>query len=199
MNKHIVNVFIFSAGAAIGSVITWKLIETKYRQIAQEEIDSVKEVFARRKKEEEVSKEDEPMDENKTEDDEPYKLPDNVNELYAKILGKEGYTEEKGGVEKMPVINPRIITPEEFAENSAYDTVSLTYYEDDVYEDEWGIIYSKDDIDATVGLDAVNHFGEYEADSVFVRNDEMLCDYEILRDTRTYRETYGKDPDTVDD
>nr|DAD58006.1 MAG TPA: hypothetical protein [Caudoviricetes sp.] len=198
MNKSIVNVLIFAAGAAIGSVATWKFVETKYKRIAQEEINSVKEVFSRRKTEDSI--EAEPVGKNTVdENDEPYKLPDNVNELYAKILGREGYTEKKGGVEEMPVINPRIITPEEFAENPAYDTVSLTYYEDDVYEDEWGVIYSKDDIEATVGLDAVNHFGEYEDDSVFVRNDDMLCDYEILRDTRTYRETYGKDPDTVDE
>lgn len=194
MNKSIVNVLIFAAGAAIGSVATWKFVETKYKRIAQEEIDSVKEVFSRRKTEEPPAEV-----ESAVEDDEPYKLPDNVNELYAKILGREGYTEKKGGVEEMPVVNPRIITPEEFAENPAYDTVSLTYYEDNVYEDEWGVIYDKDDIEATVGLDAVTHFGEYEEDSVFVRNDEMLTDYEILRDTRTYRETYGKDPDTVDE
>lgn len=199
MNKSIVNVLIFAAGAAIGSVATWKFVETKYKRIAQEEIDSVKEVFSRRKKEE-ASEEVEPKAESNTEeDDEPYKLPDNVNELYAKVLGREGYIEEKGGVEEMHVANPRIITPEEFAENPAYDTVSLTYYEDDVYEDEWGVVYDKDEIEATVGLDAITHFGEYEEDSVFVRNDDILCDYEILRDTRTYRETYGKDPDTVDE
>lgn len=199
MNKSIVNVLIFAAGAAIGSAVTWKFVETKYKRIAQEEIDSVKEVFSRRKKEETVEEATPPTEDVSEEPDDPYKIPDNVNELYTKILGREGYTEEKGGVEKMPVENPRIITPEEFAENPAYDTVSLTYYEDDVYEDEWGVIYSKEDIKETVGLDAVNHFGEYEEDSVFVRNDEMLTDYEILRDTRTYRETYGKDPDTVDE
>lgn len=199
MSKSMVNILIFAAGAAVGSLATWKFVETKYKRIAQEEIDSVKEVFYRWKKEK-VSEESEQVSENNTNEDEnPYKLPDNVNELYAKILGKEKYTEEKGGAEEMPVINPRIITPEEFAENPAYDTISFTYYEDDVYEDEWGVVYSKDDIEASVGLDAVNHFGEYEEDSVFVRNDDMMCDYEILRDTRTYRETYGKDPDTMDE
>ena len=38
--------FLFTAGAAIGSVVTWKLVKTKYEQIAQEEIDSVKEEYA---------------------------------------------------------------------------------------------------------------------------------------------------------
>ena len=47
MNRTISNAFIFVAGAAIGSLATWKFIETKYRRIAQEEIDSVKEAFSR--------------------------------------------------------------------------------------------------------------------------------------------------------
>lgn len=38
--------FLFAAGAAIGSVVTWKLVKTKYEQIAQEEIDSVKDEYA---------------------------------------------------------------------------------------------------------------------------------------------------------
>ena len=45
MNSTLSKVLIFAAGAAIGSAVTWKLIKEKYERIAQEEIDSVKEVF----------------------------------------------------------------------------------------------------------------------------------------------------------
>lgn len=38
--------FLFTAGAVIGSVVTWKLVKTKYERIAQEEIDSVKKEYA---------------------------------------------------------------------------------------------------------------------------------------------------------
>ena len=37
MNK----LFIFSLGAAAGSLLTWKLIEKKYKDLADEEIASV--------------------------------------------------------------------------------------------------------------------------------------------------------------
>ena len=50
MSKSMVNILIFAAGAAVGSLATWKFVETKYKRIAQEEIDSVKEVFYRWKK-----------------------------------------------------------------------------------------------------------------------------------------------------
>lgn len=39
------NVFIFLGGAAIGSLITWKYVETKYKKLAEEEIASVKELY----------------------------------------------------------------------------------------------------------------------------------------------------------
>ena len=42
------NVLIFLSGAAIGSVVTWKIIEKKYKDLADEEIESVKETFKTR-------------------------------------------------------------------------------------------------------------------------------------------------------
>ena len=43
------NLLYFVTGAAIGSVVTWKLIEKKYKDLADEEIESVKETFKNRK------------------------------------------------------------------------------------------------------------------------------------------------------
>ena len=40
MNK-LWGVFIFAAGAAIGSVVTWKIVKRKYERRAQEEIEWV--------------------------------------------------------------------------------------------------------------------------------------------------------------
>lgn len=42
MGDKIVKLLIFGIGAAIGSVVTWKLVKTKYERIADEEIESVK-------------------------------------------------------------------------------------------------------------------------------------------------------------
>ena len=38
----------FATGAIVGSVVTWCFVKKKYERIAQEEIDSVKEVFAKK-------------------------------------------------------------------------------------------------------------------------------------------------------
>ena len=35
-----------------------------------------------------------------------------------------------------------------------------------------------------------SHFGEYEEDTVFVRNNDLKCDYEILRTIEDFEERY---------
>ena len=56
------SVLIFTAGAVIGSLITWKLVKTKYENIANEEIASVKETFSKYNKCENESEDEEPED-----------------------------------------------------------------------------------------------------------------------------------------
>ena len=43
-------VFAFSLGAAVGAVVSWRVLKTKYEQIADDEIADVKERFYRRLK-----------------------------------------------------------------------------------------------------------------------------------------------------
>ena len=82
-------------------------------------------------------------------------------------------------------IGPYVISPKEFDEEG-YETISLTYYADGVLADEQN--FPIEDIEDTVGNDALNSFGEYEDDSVFVRDDDKGIDYEILLDNRKYSE-----------
>lgn len=190
MKRKITNVIIFAAGLAIGSVVSWKMLEGKYKKIAQEEIDSVKEVFSKKQKipvektEETVS--NVPRVDNVT-----------VNE-YEKIVSDAGYskTEDKKGGNVM-VDRPYVITPNEFGEFYDYDTESLTYYADGVVADDFNNVI--DDIDNIIGEDSLNHFGEYEDDSVFVRNDALRTDYEILLDEREYSSVIPISPDQVID
>lgn len=75
---------------------------------------------------------------------------------------------------------PYVIPPEEYGEIYEYDTRNLTYYDNGVLTDEDDNVI--DDVENLIGEDALNHFGDYEEDSVHVRNDRLKVDYEILRD-----------------
>lgn len=204
MNSTLKGVLIFVLGAAAGSLATWKLIEKKYKDIAQEEIDSVKDTFSKMKKNEYPDKlEDYPdFEEFDDSDDEEPKSEQKIDRNnkpdiveYAKILSESGYTnyadrqdkKEKKGVEPVEYERPYVISPDEFGEKDGYENVTLTYYADGVLTDYFDNVISN--IDEVVGFDSLDHFGEYEDDAVFVRNEKMETDYEILRDLRDFNES----------
>lgn len=156
----------FIVGTVTGSIVTWYLLKDKYEALAQEEIDSVKEVFLRREQELKDQSVKKTVAEGiKDADKEKPDLKE-----YAERLKKEGYTRYS-----------------DFgSDEEEYEQISLTYYADGVLADENDEVI--EDVEDAVGIDSLNHFGEYEDDSVFVRNDARKCDYEILLDQRTYSE-----------
>lgn len=174
------NVVIFVVGAAVGSAVTWKLLKTKYEQIAQEEIDSVKEAFSKRFTPEDSNGPQESGESQMTLNEYSEKLKEMK---YANDLAM-AEKEKKGVIIDMNKSEPYVISPEEFGELDDYDAISLNYYADGVLTDDWDNVI--EDVDDMVGLDSLNHFGEYEDDSVFVRNERDKADYEILLDTRNF-------------
>lgn len=188
MNKSLLsNIVIFATGAALGSVVTWKLIENKYKKIADEEIESVKEVYSRKYGTPEDHKDYVVI---------PSKY-DNQNDIseYAAMINDLGYTNKsdgEGGAEDMDddCDMPYLIEPEEFGEKDGYDTESWTYYADGVVTDEYGEVQTTSEIANHIGKDFYKHYGEYEDDSVHIRNDVYECDYEVLKDLRNYYDVY---------
>lgn len=190
MNDKLSSVIIFCGGVFIGGFLTWDFFKTKYEKIADEEIASVKETFEHR----------EPRP------DKNYKVEKALkgNDAYINIIDSNSYrnysntsieTDKKGGTADMELKQPYVITPEQYEDNVDYTKVSLTWYNDEVLEDDWGNVLDPDDV---IGSDALKTFGQYEKDSVFVRDDDEQIDYEVLLDTRSYKETYGHDPVEAD-
>lgn len=190
MNDKLSSVIIFCGGVFIGGFLTWDFFKTKYEKIADEEIASVKETFEHRE----------------SRPDKNYKVEESLkgNDAYINIIDSNSYrnysnteieTDKKGGTADMELKQPYVITPEQYEDNVDYTKVSLTWYSDEVLEDDWGNVLDPDDV---IGSDALKTFGQYEKDSVFVRDDDEQIDYEVLLDTRSYKETYGHDPVEAD-
>lgn len=198
------NFAMFLAGATVGAAGAWLYCKRYYEQIAQEEIDSVKAAFAERKPDlPKNTQSDNVNTDNKQKADMAKLKPDLVN--YMAKIKEQGYTnysahsEKSANVKKEDeamVDEPYVISPEEYGEGS-YTTISLTYYSDGTLADDEDEIV--EDIEDTVGSDFAEHFGDYEEDSVFIRNDRLRCDYEILRDNRSYADVAGIDPDNTED
>lgn len=191
MNKLLSKTLIFAAGVVIGSVATWAVIKDKYAKIAQEEIDSVKEVFSRREKEESESRKTVESGQMIVKGFEAgtFNVAEAVKKAYenraAAYTSNEVKKPEKEEIDD--VERPYVIPPEEFGELD-YETVSLTYYEDGVLTDDMDNVI--EDVDDIIGEESLEHFGEYEDDSVFVRNDARETDYEILADSRRFSDIH---------
>lgn len=211
MNYKFINVLMFAAGAAVGSAVTWKVVKTRYERIAREEIESVTESFADRfgtpkdgKGGQSVCDTECPGQinwdelEDLDEDDEDPE-PDPVTmQQYEQLV--YNYSSEKGGAEPMAdntAKPPYVISPYDFGELDGYDEIELTYYADGTLEDEdHSIVRNADEL---IGPKALNTFGEYEDDSVFVRNERLKTDFQILKDYRTYEQARSIGPGQVDD
>lgn len=198
LNK-LITVAAFGLGAALGSVVTWKIVDGYYAKIAQEEIESVKRAFRRREEKSrtfEESGSDIFVDDN---------IPQDSNDEVVETTSNEesdeeiGYLSDDDEPTRFPKTTdwsgedhwirdlkpePYIIDDDEFASLPDYAVVPLTYYADKILADDQGIII--EDIDRIVGDEAMLKLSEKSA--VYVRNDMIKCDYEITEDERGYFE-----------
>lgn len=172
------NVLFFTAGAVIGSLVTWKIINEKCEKRINEEVESIRELY-----------EKDQAEDAEDEDNEYEELDD--EEKYEQIISESKYRQYQPEKEKEEevddnMIDPYVIIPEEFDENG-YETMTLFYFADGVlaYGDTNEAV---ENVGELVCEDFAEHFGEYEDDSVFVRNDNLRIDFEILKDNRNYSE-----------
>lgn len=162
----------FIIGGALGSVVTWKVIEKKYKDLADEEIQSVVEKYNEMSKE--LSNSDIVGQPEKN-------IYDDTVELYnGGII--DNIVDEKPKYEDTIFV----ISPDEFGE-AGNKMVSYTYYDsDNILVDENNEIIEQPEL--IIG-DALKHIGDYEDDCVHVRNELLGFDYEILKSEKKYGET----------
>ena len=86
---------------------------------------------------------------------------------------------------------PYVISPDDFGSVPGYNVEPLDYFADGILADGWGVEL---DIAETIGEDAINHFGDYDDDVVYVRNEQTKLEYEVTRDPRTYAEAVRTNP-----
>lgn len=199
MNKDLlIKGMIFLAGGAIGSVVTWKLVKTKYEQIIADKTEENEFLRDRYSKNKNIEKSGEALTEDLKDDIENpdeltvQEIRDKVQELgYINEQAMKEKEKEKEKEEADDMGGPEVIAPEETWEQD-YPMITLTYYEGDgVLADERDRIIGN--VDELVGEDFASHFGEYEDDAIYIRNSSVKAYYEILRDYGSYCEVVDSD------
>lgn len=190
MNGVTKGAFIFLLGGAIGSLVTYGVMKEKLDKTIKNEIDQIKEYFFEKTQAEGDVENDISKPENL------YEKPSIVD--YVSLLERTKYrqfTEEEISIENakeetMTVsMEPYVIAPDVFGdkEDDGYDLITLYYYNDKVLTDDNNEEVGSDTL-ASIGVESLNTFGEYEDDSVYVRNNRLKVDYEILLVDELYSE-----------
>lgn len=195
MNNNVIAGLSFVAGLVVGGFATWRVLKTKYEQIIKEEIDSVKEVFGRRKAEESETEEKEEKSEVNL------RCEDNHEREYLNILNKQNYAELEEAKRKLQEareeMRPFTIGYDEFGDNEDYEITTLYKYSDGVIADELGNII--EDVDEVLGEENVDTFGEYEEDTIYIQNDYQEVYFEILKVLTPYSENWSNGPQILED
>lgn len=176
------DLLIFATGVAVGSLVTWKFVDKKYHGlVCLDDGDNY---------EWEECNDDE-------EDEEEVDVDEKNKNKYNDILDSSGYInystkkEEEEKNLKKSSNGIYVITPEEFDDFSEdHEVVTLTYYADKVLADQMDNVINDEDIEDTIGKESLDHFGEFEEDSVYVWNDKRKTVYEILADVDKFSDVY---------
>lgn len=189
----------FVSGSILGYFISKNLLEKKYKENYSKE---VKKLLNSKFGIASITKD--------SEEDKNKQVDIIINEGYASFEGdfenQEKFNEteyDENEVNNIDYSEPaysynrfipyRIIPPEEFGILETYEQISLICYSDGVIADEEMRILSPEEINEHFGYDSLEHFGEYEENTVFVRNDKYRTEYEIYKDLRTYDEVMGSE------
>lgn len=192
MNNSVVAIIGFALGAAAGSFITLKVVKDKYRKLADEEIASVKERFTYPREKTEKTDEITPTEIVKKATNKPDIMVYNKEITkhkyfnYSNVDGEDEEEEETKSNGKKEVKKPFVISPDDFGDIEEYDRVSYTLYADGILADENEEVI--ENVEESVGPDALERIGQYEDDAVHVQNDKMQMYIEILVDERKYLE-----------
>lgn len=204
-NRNVgLNVILFTSGSVIGAIVSWIATKNAYQKKNQEDLESVREFYKQKEKDIIAQLQKEygfEIKKEKKETDSPKK--DTTRIAGSKIDYTKFYNDLSSdppddilAETTKPILPPEaipyIIDPEEYGEDDDYETLTLTYYSDDVLVDEDDEpVVNRDEV---VGSESLKRFGEFVADTVFVRNERLKCDYEILRDNRKYSDILDENP-----
>lgn len=177
--SKIKGLLIFAAGAVAGTVAGIGISKRHFEAIAAQEINEVRDYYRKANKELEEQKEEQKEEQENTKKEE---IVEETIEEYNNIIKHGNYmtTEEIDEEDDYSDDEPYIIDPSEFGNNGNYATQTCTYFADGVLVDDVDEVI--EDPETLVGNLHVDIFRDFDATSVYVRNDWMKMDFEILKD-----------------
>lgn len=192
-NKYFLAIISFFAGALAGGLGIYVFKINKYDRDFQRKLEELKDYYSKNKKEEkpaaEIIEETPKFTELERKD---------MMEEAKKIASEEGYKKRYGSVsedeEQIEVFlqddatatRPYIIEPNQFGDQEMYEMETWSMYSDDVVTNEDDLPMNDESIENCISMDAIAQLKSSDDDSVFVRNETLKTDYQIIKVIRRY-------------
>lgn len=196
---------IFTIGAGIGAAAAWYFTKRYYKKLADDEIASVKDAFAKlredaqkraeaAKNKPDLSKYVEAL--NKIEEREVKNNPE--QEVNTHAVNYTDFTEEdeendipvREKLMPQPIeknvdrTKPYLLNRMPYSdEDPDYTQIEVRYYADGTYADSQG---REMEIEDYIGANLMGYVEETDKDEIFIRNEELGVDIDIVKDVRTY-------------
>lgn len=211
--KPIVAFLAFVVGAAAGATVAVLVVRQKYIDLAEEEIQSVKDMYEARVQEAEDDEECMRAEFDEIQAKHAERVEAEKKKEYEKKVAKVGYRTNYSGISDssdpaerlgpseaagahvvgrgVSKKEPYVISIDDFHNTKNYfDKITLSYYDGDntMIDDKEDLV---EDVHALVGDNFV--FGELseDPDVVYIRNEKMTTDFEIARIKGSYSELIG--------
>lgn len=182
MNKPIITGLAFFAGLVIGSLVTWYYFKTNYEVISDDESTLLES--------EDINKDAESNANSNENENKKVELKE-----YKEIIEQmdySGYSKKTEEVqeEMINVNKPYLISFDEFGKMEDWNEVQVTYYADDFLVDEDDELIT--DAEDLFGYDCLKEFDDDDKpDAIYVRNESLETDYEIVYDANKYEDIYN--------
>lgn len=183
-------------GAAVGSAITALTLKNHYRRQADAEVEGMRQAYNVRLSEMALRNRTKPMPDIqevaealsvkiKTTEPDPAAMTN-----YREAFEREATEEEIANVilsNPGPVLEA--ITQDDFIEPNGYEKVNVIVYADGIAATEADDAIL--DVDDTIGVDAVPRMIRGNEEAIYIRNNDLMTDYEIVANENTYTEVTG--------
>lgn len=202
ITKYLPTIICAGTGLILGGGIGYSVAKVKYEKRLDTEIEEIKvalskyyiDQFNKTDIQEEESELPEVVEETPEEKEEK-KTEAEYTDYTAYFAANTSAVEEKPVIEKKSENSgerPYVIHPNEFGYDDSYELITLMYFKDHKLTDENGD--EVDDVDDTIGIESLNHFGEYEdiENAIYICNDKTMCYYEVIKYDETLEEYLAK-------
>lgn len=204
-NKYFLAIISFFAGVFAGGFGLYIFKMNKYDQDFQKKLKEMKDYYSKNKKEEK------PATEKIVEETPIITEPErkDMMEEARKIASDEGYYKKRYGIvsdedddeeddeeitehyesflqDDVTAQKPYLIEPNQFGDQEMYEMETWSKYLDNVITNGDDLPMNDESIEHCVSKDAIAQLDSSDDDSVFVRNEALKTDYQIIKVIRRY-------------